>query len=195
MPPGKPSRNSRYHRRSDAGFCRQTLVRPAFGTRSTDVQNNVIIDLGLWIERAFPRPRTMPPLVDHVVGIVLRGSNKEMGLTNTRRVIAVVQHPHSFRDCSVLQRPGEPMRGGELTHSRTVAQEEVTVPLRVLGFRPQPAWTEVGAVLWDGTIAVNLRPEALFRGTLVGHRSYPFGEPRTVSAVPGHLASIIPPGR
>lgn len=55
------------------------------------------------------------------------------------------------------------------------------VTLRVETSRPEPAWAEMRGVLWDGTIAVNLRPEALGhreRSAVVSSKELPVGEDR-----------------
>lgn len=57
------------------------------------------------------------------------------------------------------------------------ANVELAVPIWIKSTGPKPAGAEVGATLWNGTIAVDLGPEAVSEirraSILVRHRSTP----------------------
>lgn len=123
---------------------------------------------------SLPHPRhgavTGSTLSRPVVGVVSPGTQEEMVRTSTWRIVAPMQDAHRIiGDLSEMEHPRDLVRLE--TPGLTVAVEgELPVPVAQPACE-NPAVTQLGAVLGDGTVTVDLRPEPikLIRGKIEEH--------------------------
>lgn len=161
----------------------------------------------------------LAPLLRHITHVVGLRSSEQMGGIPTGRVVAGMQDPMPLGDGAAMVQPRDNMHEAGRAVNANLTIGQVSVPVGQPRSVPDPALTlDLGmspkAIKeWDlfgvssattrtictGLIGASLKvPTALAADlrngdTMLGHQDLPPGEPRAVTAVPGHFAAVIIP--
>lgn len=122
----------------------------------------------------------------HVPEVVGRGPREEVPRPTTRGMVTVVQDVHPVGDFPEMDTPRDAVSIG----APEAVDVDLTVPTANSCAGPDPAGTKVGTMLGDGTVTIDLRPEAvdLRWGKIIVHAVPPMrcavGRGGTNAAVP-----------
>lgn len=118
--------------------------------QSPNLTNGFLSDSGSWLFDA-PRGSTLP---GHVRSIVHIGPQKQMLVSDARRIVALVADTHTVRDWAEVNLP----RNAVSPFHHASAYTESAVASRKATGSPRPAWSEFRA--HDGAVFIDLGPEA-----------------------------------
>lgn len=91
-----------------------------------------------------------PPFRHHILNVVLAGSKEEMIGTNTRRVVAVMEHPQAVRDRAVRYLPRKPV-----CYVVGLLKSHLPISMRVSGRSPKPTFTRLIDFAPEGLVKIS----------------------------------------
>lgn len=160
--------------------------RPPRDEQIPDLTDSISVQLGSTIALTSGARLTPPPAPIHIVGIVGRRPDIQMGRIATRWIVAAVQHPLTRGQGTVVgDLPGYAMR--RQPSASGYSDFAVTPSAGPPRCQPRPAFIRA--------TTINFRPKPISKGKariLPGHRAYSsVSDPGTLARRRGHFVSTF----
>lgn len=143
------------------GTFARRICAPDF-TRNLFCYLGILVDASAWIRMVFVRTARRSPLLRFILVVVVNGAEPEMLRVYARRIVALMQHAHSFWDTTVSDNEGQPVA----KHYPAIMRSFAITPFGSWAF-PYPTITRlVNAVPKPGLpLRLAILPFALSRAT------------------------------